>query len=108
MELIWSSIAESDFYNMIEDVETNFGGVVANKVSDRLLAHISLLENFPRIGVYVDELSSEENEVRYLLNSPNYIFYSITASSIFILSILDCRMSPEHIRQHISLNLIKD
>ncbi len=41
--------------------------------------------------------STHEDEVRYLVNTPNYIFYSINFGAIYILSILDSRMSPARI-----------
>ncbi len=98
MELIWTEGAKYDLKETLATVEETFGNQVTEKVYFRIRSHIRLLRTFPRIGVYVEDYSTHEDEVRYLVNTPNYIFYSInTFGAIYVLSIQDSRMSPVRI-----------
>ncbi len=97
MDIVWSAGAENDFADIVSDVEEMFGRLISDKVYMGVISHVNLLEKFPRIGVYSEDYSTHEDEVRYLVNTPNYIFYSINLESVYILSILDSRMSPDRI-----------
>ncbi len=107
MDLIWTNEAENDLTNIVANVEEQFGRFVAVKVYNRLLEHINLLGCLPYMGVKVKDLSSSEIEVRYLINTPNLIFYSIDQTSVNIISIFDYRMSPDGIKQNLQKRLIR-
>lgn len=53
------------------------------------------------IGVYDATFSTIGKEVRYLVNTPNLIYYAIEQEEIYVISICDSRQSPETIRQRI-------
>lgn len=46
--------------------------------------------------------STADREVRYLINTPNLIYYAIEQEEIYIISICDSRQTPEAIYQRIS------
>ncbi len=106
MVVVWSSSAKQDLAYILEDISDNFGSKVAKKVRDRLFAHVNLLGIFTRMGVKVKDISSEV-EVRYLINTPNLIFYSVDETSVNIISIFDHRMSPDGIKQNLQKRLIR-
>jgi len=46
--------------------------------------------------------SDDKYDVRYLINTPNVIYYAISRNEILIISILDTRQSPEMIHHTIA------
>lgn len=105
MEIIWLPSALYDFACLLDNVEALFGHLVAVKVRQKLTSHINLLASFPRIGVHDSDFSDASREIRYLVNTPNLIYYAISRNEIVIISILDSRQSPETIRRILTENL---
>mgnify|MGYP000003727591 FL=1 len=102
MGITGSSAATDDFLSILKKVEELFGKMIAIKVSNKIQLHIGLLSSFPQIGVRDAIFSTADRDVRYLINTPNLIYYAIEQEEIYIISICDSRQSPETIRQRIS------
>ena len=49
------------------------------------------------MGVRDPRFSIDEMEVRYLVNTPNIIYYAIIQDVIVIISVFDARCSPDTI-----------
>ncbi|WP_025069252.1 type II toxin-antitoxin system RelE/ParE family toxin [Bacteroides gallinarum] len=105
MEIIWSPVATDDFLTILRSVKDLFGNAISTKVAERIQLHVGLLSSFPRIGVRDITFSTANREVRYLVNTPNLIYYVIEQDTIYIVSICDSRQSPETIRRIISEQL---
>ena len=108
MGITWSPAATDDFLSILKKVEELFGKMIAIKVSNKIQLHIGLLSSFPQIGVRDAIFSTADRDVRYLINTPNLIYYAIEQEEIYIISICDYRQSPEDILQIISLIIIQD
>ena len=99
MEIVWLASAIEDFVSLLEKVDSLFGKAVATKVKS---SHINLLASFPCMGMRDFYFSDDKYDVRYLINTPNVIYYAISRNEILIISILDTRQSPEMIRHTIA------
>lgn len=97
MEIVWLPSADAAFRKLLRDVEVLFGTLVAEQVSERIYSHIDLLASFPGIGVCDSRFSTIE--VRYLVNTPNIIYYtrSLKNNKVIVISILNSKQSPENI-----------
>ena len=102
MGITWSPAATDDFLSILKKVEELFGKMIAIKVSNKIQLHIGLLSSFPQIGVRDAIFSTADRDVRYLINTPNLIYYAIEQEEIYFISICDSSQSPETIRQRIS------
>ena len=96
MEIVWLASAIEDFVSLLEKVDSLFGKAVATKVKYNLLA------SFPCMGMRDFYFSDDKYDVRYLINTPNVIYYAISRNEILIISILDTRQSPEMIHHTIA------
>ena len=105
MEIIWSPEANEDFFIILNRVENLFGQSVAANVSSKIKSHVGLLTSFPRMGVRDVALSTNEIDIRYLVSTPNYIYYAIEEGTIYIISIFDSRQSPDTINRVMTENL---
>ena len=94
--------AIEDFVSLLEKVDSLFGKAVATKVKYKISSHINLLASFPCMGMRDFYFSDDKYDVRYLINTPNVIYYAISRNEILIISILDTRQSPEMIRHTIA------
>lgn len=102
MEIVWSSLATEELLSILEYVESDFDIRVSQRVYEELTNHINLLADFPLLGIH-DELYSTENiEVRYLINKQNIIYYLIYKKAVYVLSIANCNQSPERIQKNIA------
>lgn len=97
MEIVWLSSADKAFLELLKHVEEAFGTLVAEQVSERIYSHIDLLALFPYIGVRDSRFLSIE--IRYLVNTPNIIYYTVFRDKVILLSILNSRQSPDRIYQ---------
>ncbi len=104
MEIVWLPSADEAFFKLLKDVECLFGALVAEQVSERIYSHIDLLTSFPDIGVR--DFFFPNAVVRYLVNSPNVIYYTIVLDKVVIVSIFNSRQSPENIHSVIA-NILK-
>ncbi len=97
MEIVWLPSADEAFRKLLRNVDDLFGIIVAERVSERIYSHIDLLVSFPGIGVCDSRFSTIE--VRYLVNTPNIIYYTRSSNNdkVIIISILNSRQSPENI-----------
>ncbi len=102
MEIRWLPSALDELVFLVQNVQEMFGYSVALKVRHKITEHINLLSYFPKMGMKHELLSNCEREVRYLVNTPNIIFYMISDGEIVILSVLDSRQDPEVIRRMIA------
>ena len=102
MEIVWLASAIEDFVSLLEKVDSLFGKAVATKVKYKISSHINLLASFPCMGMRDFYFSDGKYDVRYLINTPNVIYYAISRNEILIISILDTRQSPEMIRHTIA------
>ena len=102
MEIVWLASAIEDFVSLLEKVDSLFGKAVATKVKYKISSHINLLASFPCMGMRDVYFSDDKYDVRYLINTPNVIYYAISRNEILIISILDTRQSPEMIRHTIA------
>lgn len=59
------------------------------------MSHVYLLASFPNMGMCDFRFSTIE--VRYLVNTPNVIYYTKSDDKIIIISILNSKQSPENI-----------
>lgn len=100
MEIVWLPSADEAFFKLLKDVESLFGALVAEQVSERIYSHIDLLASFPGIGVR--DFFFSNAVVRYLVNTPNIIYYTIVFDKVVIVSILNSRQSPENIHRVIA------
>lgn len=100
MEIVWLPSADEAFFKLLKDVESLFGALVAEQVSERIYSHIDLLASFPGIGVR--DFFFFNAVVRYLVNTPNIIYYTIVLDKVVIVSILNSRQSPENIHRVIA------
>lgn len=62
---------------MIDYVMENYGSLISQKVYQKIIGHVSLLSTFPNMGVRDSRFETEELEVRYLINTPNIIYYLV-------------------------------
>lgn len=102
MEIVWLASAIEDFVSLLEKVDSLFRKAVATKVKYKISSHINLLASFPCMGMRDFYFSDDKYDVRYLINTPNVIYYAISRNEILIISILDTRQSPEMIRHTIA------
>ena len=77
MGITWSPAATDDFLSILKKVDELFGKMIAIKVSNKIQLHIGLLSSFPQIGVRDAIFSTADRDVRYLINTPNLIYYAI-------------------------------
>ena len=84
MGITWSPAATDDFLSILKKVEELFGKMIAIKVSNKIQLHIGLLSSFPQIGVRDAIFSTADRDVRYLINTPNLIYYAIEQEEIYI------------------------
>lgn len=84
---------------IVEYVENNFNSTVAMKVYNKINNHVDSLVFFPRIGVKDSLFSTDEMEIRYVINPPNIIHYAIIQNTIIIISVFDTRRSPDTINK---------
>ena len=104
MEIVWLPSADEAFFKLLKDVEGLFGTLVAEQVSERIYSHIDLLGSVPGIGVR--DFFFSNAVVRYLVNTPNIIYYTIVFDKVVIVAILNSRQSPENIHRVIA-NILK-
>lgn len=97
MEIIWSRSAKETLATVLDYIEEYFDSTVAMKVYNKINNHVDLLVSFPRMGVRDPRFSIDEMEVRYLVNTPNIIYYAIIQDVIVIISVFDARCSPDTI-----------
>jgi len=57
-EIVWTSIAQKDFWEIISYLETNWATEVLNKFQHRLSLKIKLLQKQPNIGYKSSKYSS--------------------------------------------------
>ena len=99
MGITWSPAATDDFLSILKKVEELFGKMIAIKVSNKIQLHIGLLSSFPQIGVRDAIFSTADRDVRYLINTPNLIYYPIEQKVTQIISIRDTFQIQQTIRQ---------
>lgn len=97
MEIIWSHSAKETLAEVLLYVEENFDSMASMKVFAKINNHIDSLAFFPRIGVRDSRFSTDEIEVRYIVNTPNIIHYAIVRDVVIIISVFDTRRSPDTI-----------
>ena len=97
MEIIWSRSSKETLATVLDYIEEYFDSTVAMKVYNKINNHVDLLVSFPRMGVRDPRFSIDEMEVRYLVNTPNIIYYAIIQDVIVIISVFDARCSPDTI-----------
>lgn len=95
MEIIWLPSATEDLISLLNRVDDLFGSSVSIKVNQKIMSHVYLLSSFPYMGMRDSRFSSIE--IRYLVNTPNVIYYTRSDDKIIIISILNSRQSPENI-----------
>ena len=79
MEIVWLASAIEDFVSFwSEKVDSLFGKAVATKVKYKISSHINLLASFPCMGMRDFYFSDDKYDVRYLINTPNVIYYAIS------------------------------
>lgn len=76
MEIVWLASAIEDFVSLLEKVDSLFGKAVATKVKYKISSHINLLASFPCMGMRDFYFSDDKYDVRYLINTPNVIYYA--------------------------------
>lgn len=97
MEIVWGSSAIENLFSLLERVEEMFGSSVSMNVRQKIMSHVNTLLSFPYIGVRDSRFYTIE--IRYLVNTPNIIFHTVSSDAIIIISILNTRQSPENIYQ---------
>lgn len=97
MEVVWSRLAKETLASILEYVEDSFNNEVALKVYRRINDHIDSLVFFPRIGMKDCRFSTSKIEIRYIVNTPNIVYYGIIENTIIVISIFDTRRSPDTI-----------
>lgn len=95
MEIRWSAFALDSMVEILKYIELNFGKETSFNAYQRINEHISLLKNFPFLGVSDNHLNTPNIEVRHLVCSPSVIYYLIDNNIITVASIFDCRQSKE-------------
>lgn len=76
---------------VLDYLEKEWGGKVANAFVSTLDERISMLDKYPEIG----KASAKDPSIRSILVSKhNKLYYKIDEGCIFILNMYDMRMSP--------------
>ena len=90
MEIVWSSLATDNFECVLNYVEEQFGISVAQKTYKTIISKINQLAAFPLIGIPDFDLSSfvEGGEVRYLISTPNIVYYLVDNNEVVIVAIV--------------------
>lgn len=97
MEIIWLPSATEDLISLLNRVDDLFGSSVSIKVNQKIMSHVYLLSSFPYMGMRDSRFSSIE--IRYLVNTPNVIYYTLFENRVIILSIFNSKQSPENIQR---------
>ena len=95
MEIIWLPSATEDLISLLSRVEDLFGSSISIKVRQKIMSHVYLLSSFSHMGIRDSRFSSIE--IRYLVNTPNVIYYTLFQDRVIILSIFNSKQSPENI-----------
>ncbi len=104
MEIAWLPSATEDLISLLNRVDDLFGSSVSIQVRQKIMSHVYLLSSFPYMGMSDFRFSSIE--IRYLVNTPNVIYYILFENRVIILSIFNSKQSPENI-QRILADILK-
>ncbi|MBN2650995.1 MAG: type II toxin-antitoxin system RelE/ParE family toxin [Spirochaetales bacterium] len=97
-ELIWSQDASNDLYNIVAYVKEKSGKSIAFDIYNRIIEKVEILLNYPETGRTVPELINIGIlDFRELIEAPWRIFYKISDTHIYIVSIIDGRRNVEEI-----------
>lgn len=96
-QIVWSEIAENDLIEIIEYI-ANDNIDNALQIFDKIKQRASSLYAFPERGRVVPELQDQGiYTYRELIVSPWRIIYRISATDVYVLSVLDSRRNVEDI-----------
>jgi plasmid stabilization system protein ParE len=88
----WTAIAAEDYESVIDYLVKNWGVLTAESFITNIESRITLLQEFPFIGV----ASKIRAEIRSIvLTKHNLLYYRVLNDSIEILNIFDTRQNPE-------------
>lgn len=109
MEIVWSSLAVEHLIYVLNYVEEQFGVLTAQKTHQKIISKVNQLIKFPQIGIPDFNFFSAvgELEVRYLILSPNIVYYLIDGNEVVVVAVLHSRQSLETIHKIIT-NFLKD
>ena len=103
MEIVWSPLAVDSLTAVIEYVSDNFGPIVAQKTTEKILSRINRLADYPEIGIPDFELSRHRGVmVRHLIMPPNLVYYLIDNDVVVIVVVAHSKQSPQTIRKLVS------
>lgn len=97
MEVVWSDLAVSSFYNILDYVQKSFGKRVANSVAIKILSFTESLGNTPFLGRNLSHLI-QYGEIRCAFYKQNRIYYRILESQVEIIIVWDGRQDPSKLK----------
>jgi plasmid stabilization system protein ParE len=90
--IIWLPTANETMYELTNFLAENWSGKVVAKFVDTVYEAVDRLQNFPDMGLLIDE----DRSIRSLIIRPyTKIFYQVANQHIFILRLVDTRRNPE-------------
>ena len=95
MEIIWTKYAIESLFSLLSFVESKWGEEKAYEVRLQIQKEVSLLEEYPQIGVRFAEKGAYLSDIRTLLvKKKNKIFYTLIENKVYILLVWDVRQDP--------------
>jgi len=89
-----------DFETVLEYGSSVFGQLVFQKFKEEVLSRIKALPSFPHANPRNRFVESSEKKVyRYIIYKNYYVIYSVTKSTIRVISIIHQAVSPKAIRK---------
>jgi len=82
-EIIWTAEADTDFFNIINYLKTNWSLSSAEKFINNLYLQVEKLSRMPSLA----RTTSKENFYMYKLDKKNVLFFTIENDFLILLSI---------------------
>ena len=99
VRIVWSEQSERQLKDIFDYYSIEVSPRIANKVINRILDRVSILESNPLAGTKEELLYDYPVEYRYLVERNYKIIYWRLEDMIIIASVFDSRQNPEKIKK---------
>ncbi len=100
MQVILTEFAEQSLKSIFFFYQNEATGEVAQRIIDKILSKISLLENFSERGRAEDLLKDLNQNHRFILEGDFKIIYFMKGNIVYVSDIFNTQQNPEKIKRH--------
>jgi len=96
--ITWSELSEQQVKQIFDYYSSEAGSKIAERLINKIIKRVEILYKNPFSGTKEELLSDYTEEYRYLVVMNYKIIYCVENLTITIMSVFDCRQSPDKIK----------